>query len=356
VFVETVGGDLTIKIENNTDSGEGIYAEDVENKDQTLDDGEIYYAVVGNLILLKIRPYQERDFRYIVYSDKIQKARRLDSIADACVLLPDDHGIIFSNGYYLQSGECKIFESDLTDMLFERRLAAPNGEDFLYVFYNRETGDHVLLRYNLIEQQVETPIRCNGAAFFPAGELICFRAQQEPQKHHALQIWQTPYVSEDFVPETNTDSLLFKIGNRDLVRGMAECHEVLNLIAKEDTYANLYVDLTKLAGDISDAYFWIGNPECFNLKEVLLEIRGTADAAIEEFEKVTRLKQNTAAETKRVEGQTKEILSAVHRQRFDHIDHFVRSLADLRSVRGDIIACAICGTSTPNWSSVWNGT
>jgi hypothetical protein len=44
VFVETVGGDLTIKIENNTDSGEGIYAEDVENKDQTLDDGEIYYA------------------------------------------------------------------------------------------------------------------------------------------------------------------------------------------------------------------------------------------------------------------------------------------------------------------------
>jgi hypothetical protein len=290
------------------------------------------------LILLKIRPYQEKDFRYIVYSDKIQKARRLDSIADACVLLPDDHGIMFSNGYYLQSGECKIFESDLTDMLFERRLAAPNGEDFLYVFYNRETGDHVLLRYNLIEQQVETPIRCNGAAFFPAGELICFRAQQTPQKHHALQIWQTPYVSEDYVPVTNTDSLLFKIGNRDLVRGMAECHEVLNLIAKEDTYANLYVDLTKLAGDISDAYFWIGNPECFNLKEVLLEIRSTADAAIEEFEKVRRLKQNTAAETKRVEGQTKEILSAILRQRFDHIDHFVRSLADLRSIRGDIIA------------------
>ncbi len=338
VFVETVGGDLTIKIENNTDSGEGIYAEDVENKDQTLDDAEIYYAIVGNLILLKIRPYQEKDFRYIVYNDKIQQARRLDSIAHACVLLPDDHGIIFSNGYYLQSGEYKVFESELTDMLFERRLAAPNGEDFLYAFYNRETGDHVLLRYNLIEQQVETPILCNGAAFFPGGELICFRAQQQPQKHHALQIWQTPYVGEDFVPETRTDSLLFKIGNRDLVRGMAECHEVLNLIAKEDTYANLYVDLAKLAGDVGDAYFWIGNPECFNLQEILAEIRGTASSAIEEFEKVTRLKQSTAGETRRVEGQAKEFLSAVHRKRFDHIDDFVRSLADLRSVRGEIIA------------------
>ncbi len=338
VFVETVGGDLTIKIENNTDSGEGIYAEDVENRDQTLDDAEIYYAIVGNLILLKIRPYQEQDFRYIVYSDKIQKARRLDSIAHACVLLPDDHGIIFSNGYYLQSGECKIFESDLTDMLFERRLAAPNGEDFLYVFYNRESGEHVLLRYNLIEQNVETPLRCNGAAIFPAGELVCFRAQQEPQKHHALQIWQTPYVSEDFVPETNTDSMLFKIGNRDLVRGMAECHEVLNLIAREDSYANRYVDLTKLAGDISDAYFWIGNPECFQLQEVLLEIRGTAESAIEEFEKVTRLKQHTATQTRQVETQTREILASIHRQRFDHIDHFVRLLADLRSIRGEIIS------------------
>ena len=57
--------------------------------------------------------------------------------------------------------------------------------------------------------------------------------------------------------ETNTDSFLFKIGNRDIVRGMAECHEVLTLIDKEDTYANLYVDIAKEAGDIVDSYFWI---------------------------------------------------------------------------------------------------
>lgn len=338
VFVETVGGDLTIKIENNTESGEGIYAEDVENKDQTLDDAEIYYAIVGNLILLKIRPYQEQAFRYFVFNEKIQKAIRLDSIAHACVLLPDDHGIIFSNGYYLQRGESKIFESGLTDMLFEKRLVAPNGEDYLYTFYNRETGDHVLLRYNLIQQQVDTPILCNGAAFFQGGELVCFKAQQEPQKHHAVQIWQTPYVSEDFVPETNTDSFLYKIGNRDLVRGMAECHEILNLIAKEETYADLYVDIAKLAGDITDAYFWIGNPDCFNPKETLESIRSTATAAIDEFEKVVRLRQNTAAETKRVKTETREILSAVLRKRFDKIDDFVTTLADLRAVRGEIIS------------------
>jgi len=31
VFVETVDGDLTIKVEDNTDTGKGLYAEDVEN-------------------------------------------------------------------------------------------------------------------------------------------------------------------------------------------------------------------------------------------------------------------------------------------------------------------------------------
>ena len=33
-----------------------------------------------------------------------------------------------------------------------------NGEDFLYVFYNRESGDYILLSYNLISRSLETPI------------------------------------------------------------------------------------------------------------------------------------------------------------------------------------------------------
>lgn len=338
VFVETVGGDLTVKIEDNTDSGEGIYAEPVDNADQTLDDADIYYAIVGNIILLKIRPYQEKAFRYLVFNEKIQRCSRLDSIAHACVLLPDDHGIIFSDGYYLQSGESKIFENNLTDMVFERRLSAPNGEDYLYVFYNRETGDYVLLQYNLIEQQVGTPILCNGVAFFRGGELVAFKAQSEPQKHHAIQIWQTPYVGEDYVLQTDTDSYLYKIGNRDLVRGMAECHEVLKLIDKEDTYSDLYVDLAKLAGDITDSYFWIGHADCFNPKEILDQVKQTAASAIDEFEKVERLKQNTASETKRVANQTNEILAAIHRKRFEHINEFVKSLSDMRTVRGEIIS------------------
>lgn len=338
IFVETVGGDLTIKVEDNTESGRGIYEEPVENSDQTLDDADIFYAVVGHTILLKIRPYQEQQWRYIVFNEKIQKASRVDSIADACVLLPDDHGLMFSNGYYLQSGEQKTFDTSIEGLVFDRRVSSPNGEDTLFVFYQPGAGVRVLLGYNLIAQAVDTPIICHGFTMFRGGEMVLFKSNGEPQKHHAVQIWRTPYVGEDFVLEENTDSYLYKIGNRDIVRGMAECHEILGLIEKEDSYSGLYVDLVKYAGDILDSYFWIDNAEAGNLGEPLRNIKSAATSAVDEFEKVIRVRQNTREQTEQVTSQTREILHSVGRKRFDNIDAYVQSLSALRRVRGEIIS------------------
>ncbi|MEE9424016.1 MAG: DNA repair ATPase, partial [Methylococcales bacterium] len=64
LFVETINGDLTIKVENNTDDGRGVYSEAVEDQTQSLDDAQIEYAQVGQLILLKMLPYREQDWRY----------------------------------------------------------------------------------------------------------------------------------------------------------------------------------------------------------------------------------------------------------------------------------------------------
>ncbi|MCB1229082.1 MAG: AAA family ATPase [Verrucomicrobiae bacterium] len=119
---------------------------------------------------------------------------------------------------------------------------------------------------------------------------------------------------------------------------MAECHEVLNLLGKDDTYANLYLDLTKKTGAISDAYFWVGDKAAFDLKSVLREIKGAADAAIAEFDKVQRLRQSTAAETKRVAEKATKLATAGRNTRPDDIMGFVHSLAALREVRGEIIS------------------
>ena len=334
VFVETVGGDLTIKVENNTDSGEGIYAEPVDNPDQTLDDADIQYAVVGNLVLLRMKPYQEEKTRFLVYNNKIQKAMRLDGIEQCCVMLPGDQGLIYPGGYYLQTGEFKRFDHGLSDMRYQRTVASPNGEDYLYLFYSQQSGTYVQLRYNVINQTVDTPLVCHGQTIFEGGEMVCFGGGQEPQKHHAIQIWQTPFTGTNYVPENQTDSMLFKIGNKEIVRGMAECSEILQLIDKDDSYDGLYVDLVKKSSDVLDSYFWIDKPDTENLAEPVSKIRDAAKAAVEEFEKVVRVRRDTQQRTGEVQKAITDLIKQIERSRFESIDDFVSALAQLREQRG----------------------
>ena len=338
VFVETTEGDLTIKVDNNTDSGKGIYSEDVDNKDQTLDDAEFYYSIIGNLIVLKIRPYQEQKFRYFVYNQKIQQAKRIDALEDSCVLLPDDHGIIFANGYYLQNGESKFFDLDNSKMMFEKRVSSPNGEDFMYAFYNPTSQSYMLLLYNLIEQKVATPIACNGFTIFENGEMCYFRTNSEAQKHHAIQIWQTPYVAIDYDMQEAKESFLFKVGNKDIVRAMAECTELINLINKEDSYSGLYLDLVKKSTDILDTYYWLSNSEAAELNIPIGEINKAASSAIDEFEKVIRIKKNTNEQVQKIITLADELVKAIKRRVLEKIDEFVFYLAELRKIRGELIS------------------
>ena len=338
LFVETIGGDLTIKVEDNTDSGKGIYSEPVDDADQTLDDAEVFYALVGNIITLKIRPFKEDNFRYFAFCSKTQTVFRLDEIAESCVMLPEDHGLIFSSGYLLQSGELKRFENNIAHLVFEKKIAAVNGEDYLYVFYHPEHGHYVLLSYNMIEQQVQTPLVCDGFSLFDDGRLICFRSDETPQKHHALQVWQTPFVGPDKQVAQQTDSYIYKIGNRDIVRAMAECTELNNLIHRDDSYANLYVDLAEKATDVIDSYFWLSNSQTFDLASVVLEIREAANAAINEFDKVVRIRANTKQQFESTTELVEKVLDDSRRGPYREIDHFVAILARLRSIRGQVIS------------------
>lgn len=336
IFVETIGGNLTIKVEDNTETGQGIYEEEVSHKEQSLDDAEIFFADLGNIIVLKVRPFQEKEYRYIAFNQKVQEALRIDALGHSCVLLPDDHGIIFANGYYLQTGEFKQFEMAAADMQFEKRIPSPNGEDHLYVFQNPKSGNYVLLSYNIIAQQVETPISCHGYCLFDNGELCYFKAEEEARKHHAIQIWQTPYTSADFVSPVQNQNYLFKVGNKDIVRAMAQCQEVLTLLNKNDTYANLYVDLVKLTGDIADAYYFLGKPEAFKIDEPLREIRKSAESAIQEFDKVVRVRKHTQAESERVQTGVAQLIRDIKRTIFENVNQYVQLLAGLRTWRGEV--------------------
>lgn len=338
VFVETVNGDLTVKVEDNTDTGKGIYSEPVDDKDQTLDDAEIYYCILGNIILLKIRPYKEKEFRYFVFNDKIKSVVRIDDIKNSCIMLPDDHGIIFPSGYYLKSGEYKLFDVPVDNCIFEQKDEAPNGEDYQYIFYNIESGSYLIYSYNLIDQSMETPIVCSGFSHFDNGEMLVFKAGDEPKKNHMVQIWQTPYISKDYVVETKNESILYKIGNKDIVRCMADCRILYNLIQKGEEYADIYVDIVRESTNIVDSYFWISKEEAFDIKSVLLNIREASLSAVAEFEKVTKIRSATAAQINAVDEKTQKLLREIEYGNFDTVDDYVSVLANIRNIRGEIVS------------------
>ena len=338
VFVETLGGDLTVKVENNTDSGRGIFSEPVDNKDQTLDDAEVHYAIVGNLIVLKVLPYQEKTWRHLVFNEGTRQAHRIDSIAESCVLLPDDHGILFPHGYVLQTGEVRRFDTRLPPMRFEKRIPAANGEDTLFVFSHLESGSYLLLSYNLITQTVATPQPCHGFSLFPSGELVLFDGDPEPRKHHVVQVWRTPFISEDISEAKASQTFLSKIGNAEIVRAMAECNGVLTLLAKDDSFSGLYVELARSCADIADSYFWVGRDETHDLKSALVEIKTTAEAALGEFEKVSRMRKTAADQTSALQTKSQKALNAAANTDPSDILGFVELLTALRELRGQIIA------------------
>jgi hypothetical protein len=335
VFVETIGGDLTLKIENNTATGRGIYSEPVEDPDQSLDDGQIHYAVVGSMILLKILPYREKTWRYLVFNRRTKTVRRIDAIGHACVQLPEDHGIIFPGGYYLRTGDAKLFDHDPQDMELLRAIRSPNGEDVLYVFHRRDEGRTLLFPYNLIRKEVVNPLTCHGYSLFADGKMVIFSATgTEPTRVHAMQIWQTPFVSDDYVTrKPSSGSYLEKIGNRDLVRGLSSALSLCRLIDEQTPTRTTYEDLIAAAARAIDAYHWLGHAEAEDLLSPVKEVRATAELIIDEFEKVESLR---AQATKAV-AAVEEALTAKSGEATS-IEEYVAQLTALRSQQGHVIS------------------
>src|SRR5450631_2740908 len=340
VFVETVGGDLTVKIENNTQDGYGVYREPVDDPNQTLDDAEIAYAKLGGLILLKIKPFREDRVRYLVYNTRTQHVLREDSIGQSCLELPENHGIIFPAGFYLESGEYKVFDGKVTDLRIERVLPSPNGEDVLFVFYRQDEGEYELLPYNLIKKEVTTPIRCHGYSVFPDGTMLIFRATpgQEPTRVHPVQVWQTPFTTVEFAASAVTDgSYLAKVGNADLVAGISEALTVKKLAMLESPTRRSFEDVVSFSQRLLDAHYWLSSAEALDLASAVRETQATAALIIDEFEKLKALERAARQAVKGAEDSQKSLLEKLRPSELKTVDAFLGALSALKKQRGALV-------------------
>ena len=337
VFVEAIGGDITVKIEDNTEDGLGIYSEPVEEKDQSLDDGKISYAKVGDLILIAITPYKEEATRYLVFNTLTQSVTRIDAIGYSCVQLPEDHGIIFPGGFYLETGETKSFPDDIEGLKFERMIRSPNGEDVLYAFYNDEHGTVALFSYNLITKSLQNPIFSSGYALYDDGKFIVFSAEEEPTRVHPMQIWQTSYVSAEYASnQPESTSYLGKIGNSELVRGVSDLYSIFQMIDNTEVSMRHYEELNEATKKVFDTHYWLDDDQQGDIAATLKQVSDTSELVIDEFEKVQGIQQQSTQALQEAKADQRKLISNISTTSWETAEQFISSIAQVRKQRGHI--------------------
>ncbi|MFG3116744.1 DNA repair ATPase [Streptomyces sp. NPDC048197] len=343
IFVDSVGGTLTVKAEDDTETGEGIYAEPVEEPLQSLADADIEHARAGALILLRIRPYKEETWRHLVFNTVTKAVVRLDGIGQACRRLPEDQGVVFPGGYCLATGPYKTFDTDaalLETLEFERMVRSPNGEDVLFAFHARAEGRSLLLPYNLIRKEVANPVLCHGYAVFDDGTMFVLRAgSDEPARVHPLQIWRSPYVSDTYAAARPAgQGPLSRIGNADLVRGISDCLSLARAVTETAPTAAVYETLAASCTRAADQYHWLADEDLGNLRTPLDAMRTTAEQVLAEFRTVQALTRQAAEALGDAAAGIVTLVRRIRGEAPRSATAWIESITELRRAQGHLLA------------------
>ncbi|MFJ4905222.1 DNA repair ATPase [Streptomyces sp. NPDC093249] len=344
-FLSTAGGTLTVKTTDDTTTGDGVHSEPVDEPLQALADADVAHAVVGHLLLIRVRPYKERTPRHLVLHTLTGTVVRLDGIGQACLRLPGDEGIVFPGGYVLGSGAVRTFGTDTPregpdgpgGPDFERVVRSPNGEDLLYVFHDRHEGRCHLLPYNLIRKEIAPPVTGAGHALFDDGTLLVLRAAEgEPGRVHPVQRWHTPYRA-DTHPTATAEGPLARIGNPDLVRGVSDCLAVARRAESPEPTGEVYEALVADCVRAADTHHWLGDPGTGDLRTALDELRATAEQVLREFATVTALTRQATDATEEAAREVARLVRLVRSESPATAADWIGRITELRRAQGRLI-------------------
>ncbi len=223
---------------------------------------------------------------------------------------------------------------------FKRRWQSPNGEDVLYVFYEHLEGRFALYSYNMIRKELQSPILGHGYSLFDDGKMIIFRSESsEPSRIHPMQIWQTPYFSEEFsVAQNSEKSELSTIGNAELVQGISELYGIAKLISEQQPSVIVYEDLIKNIQRVQDGYYWLENKKLGDFAQQLKLIGDTSELVLDEFEKVKAINLQSAKSLKKAQNDLSQLLKEIQISNWETPAPFVEGLLKLKRQKGHLLS------------------
>ncbi|MFJ3310601.1 DNA repair ATPase [Streptomyces sp. NPDC086549] len=350
VSVATTGGSLTV---HAVPGDRPLFREPVDEPLQSLADATVAYAVTGPLLLLRIRPYNEPADRYLVVNTRTGSVRRQDSVGRGARLLPAEQGLIFPGGYELADGSHRTFRIDggngsdtgtadatvadtaADGLHFDAVLPAPNGEDLLYVLRRPGRAQVLLLPWNTVRREAASALHAAAHTLLPDGTLVLLRADREPVRTHELQLWQTPFQSAEYAAaQAVGDGPLERIGNADLVHGIAECLDVVRTAtaAAPDNPATAAPELIlDVCAKAADRHYWLADT---GLLEPLAELRAAAEQLAAEQARIRQLAARAARELDRAREEAAGLIRRSHGEPPADADAWTALLAELRRAQG----------------------
>ncbi|MEY9962003.1 hypothetical protein ABIA33_000024 [Streptacidiphilus sp. MAP12-16] len=333
--VATTGGSLSVRGAD----GRTLYEEPVDDPLQSLADAAVAYSrATESLTLLRVRPYNEPADRYLVVNTRTGSVRRQDTLAQGARLLPAEQGLIFPGGYELADGTHRAFRTDTTAGLrFDAVVLSPDGEDLLYVLSRPGRAQVLLLPWNTLRREAAAPLYGAGYALLPDGTLVLLKSAQVPGRSHDVQLWRTPFSSTDHVAAQPVgDGPLERIGNADLVRGIADCLDIVRSSSSGssgsdgDTDPAVVVDACAKA---VDRHYWLGDA---GLLEPLVELRDAAEQLGAEEARIGALAARAAEALAQAREEAASLVRRSQGEPPTGADAWTALLAELRRAQGRI--------------------
>ena len=340
---------LEFRIDDVVVGGRTVHTEPLA-EEQAIDELNIAYASLGDVLLVKVQPYREAAARFYIYNRLTRAVLRTDAIGRNCHQLPEGQGVVFPGGYHLQNGETKVFSvptesgsGPANNFEFHASHKSPNGEDILYAYYNGHSGEYLLCAYNVVSRTMATPVVADGYALFDDGLIVTIRHAAEAQRVHAVGVYTSPFCATDrYSPPVASDSFHGRVGNPELVRVLGEAFSLVRDARDPQFNQAVFEALVGRATTLLDAHAWLGEPEAHAIDALLLELRKSAGDVLDEFAAVVAAKKEATERLRDAERLVANLVADAELELRDadtYIDRLAATrgaighLAELRDVR-----------------------